>query len=92
MELKLSSATSEAWAVCGSDCCAPDTACCTSASLAFMSVPNSYWTVMMLMPSLENESYSLTPLVVLMDCSSGVVTLRSTSLGDVPGSTVKTVR
>ncbi len=83
MELKFSAATSGARAVGGS--CAPDAACCTSACLASMSVPNSYWTVMMLMPSLENESYSLTPLVVLIDCSSGVVTLRSTSLGDAPG-------
>ena len=57
-----------------------------------MSVPNSYSTVMMLMPSLENESYSLTPLVVLIACSSGVVTLRSTSPGEDPGFAVKTVR
>ena len=49
-----------------------------------MSVPNSYWTVMMLMPSLENESYSLTPLEVLMACSSGVVMVRSTSFGEAP--------
>ncbi len=90
MESKLSAATAGGWAVCGS--WAPETACCTSASRAFMSVPNSYWTVMMLMPSLENESNCLTPLIVLMVCSSGVVTLRSTSLGDVPGSTVNTVR
>ncbi len=89
---KLSTATSGARAVAGSICCAPDTACCTSDSLAFMSVPNSYWMVMMLRPSLENESYSLMPLEVLIACSSGVVMLRSTSEGEEPWSTVSTVR
>ncbi len=49
-----------------------------------MSVPNSYCTVMMLMPSFENESYSLMPLEVLSTCSIGVVTLRSTSEGEAP--------
>ena len=68
----------------GSIICTPDTACCTSVSLALMSVPNSYWMVMMLMPSLENESYSLTPLEVLMTCSSGVVMVRSMSFGEAP--------
>ena len=92
MLLKLSAATCGAMAVTGSVCCTPDTACWTSASLAFMSVPNSYCTVMMLMPSLEKESYSLMPLEVLSACSSGVVTLRSTSAADEPWSTVSTVR
>ena len=73
MLLKLSAATSGAIAVAGSICCTPDTDCWTSASLAFMSVPNSYCTVMMLMPSLENESNSLMPLEVLSACSIGVV-------------------
>ena len=75
MLLKLRAATSGACAVAGS--WTVDTACCTSASLAFMSVPNSYSTVMMLMPSLENESYCLTPLEVPTACSSGAVTSRS---------------
>ncbi len=92
MLLKLSAATCGAIAVAGSICCTPDTACWTSASLAFMSVPNSYCTVMMLKPSLENESNSLMPLEVLSACSIGVVTLRSTSAGDEPWSTVNTVR
>ena len=92
MLVKLSAATFGAWAVAGSICCTPDTDCWTSASLAFMSVPNSYCTVMMLMPSLENESYSLTPFEVLIACSSGVVTVRSTSAGEAPWSTVSTVR
>ena len=82
---KLSAATSGAMAVAGSICCTPDTACWTSASLAFMSVPNSYSMVMMLIPSLENESNSLTPLEVLIACSSGVVMLRSTSSARSPG-------
>ncbi len=89
---KLSVATSGAMAVAGSICCTPDTACWISACLASMSVPNSYSMVMMLIPSLENESNSLTPLEVLIACSSGVVMLRSTSLGDEPWSTVSTVR
>ena len=92
MLLKLRAATCGAMAVVGSMACTPDTACWTSASLDFMSVPNSYCTVMMLMPSLENESYSLTPLVPLIACSSGVVMLRSTSFGEAPWSTVNTVR
>ena len=89
---KLSVATSGAMAVAGSICCTPDTACWISACLASMSVPNSYSMVMMLIPSLENESNSLTPLEVLIACSSGVVMFRSTSLGDEPWSTVTTVR
>ncbi len=89
---KLSTAISGARAVAGSMGCTPDTACCTSDSLAFMSVPNSYWTVMMLKPSFENESYSLMPLEVLIACSSGVVMVRSTSAGEEPWSTVSTVR
>ena len=92
MLLKLSAATSGAIAVAGSIGCTPETACWTSASLAVMSVPNSYCTVMMLMPSLENESNSLMPLEVLSACSIGVVMLRSTSAGDEPWSTVTTVR
>src|SRR5665647_126124 len=72
MLVKLSAATFGAWAVAGSICCTPDTDCWTSASLAFISVPNSYCTVTMLMPSLENESNSLTPFEVLIACSIGV--------------------
>ncbi len=72
--------------------CTPDTACWTSVSFSSMSVPNSYSMVMMLTPSLEKESNCLTPLVVLITCSSGLVTVRSTSLGDDPGATVNTVR
>ncbi len=90
--LKLSAATSGAIAVAGSICCTPEIACWISASLAFMSVPNSYSTMMMLMPSLENESNSLMPLEVLSACSIGVVMLRSTSFADAPWSTVNTVR
>ena len=92
MLLKLSAATSGAIAVEGSICCTPETVCWISASLAFMSVPNSYSTMMMLMPSLENESYSLMPLEVLSACSIGVVTVRSTSFADAAWSTVNTVR
>ncbi len=92
MLLKLRAATAGAWAVAGSICCTPEIACWTSASFSCMSVPNSYSIVMMLTPSLENESNALTPLVALTACSSGVVMVRSTSLGDDPGATVNTVR
>jgi hypothetical protein len=90
MAPKLSTETSGGVAVAGS--CVPATDCWTSASLAFMSVPNSYCTVMMLMPSLEKESYSLTPLLFLIACSSGVVMFFSTSVGEAPCWLVNTVR
>ena len=84
--LKFRVATFGGWAVGGSVALTDEIACWISASLAAMSVPNSYCTMMMLVPSLEKESYSLIPLVVLIACSIGTVTLRSTSLGEAPMS------
>ncbi len=86
----LRAATSGSPAAAGS--CTRDTACWISASFAAMSVPNSYSTVMMLRWSLEKDSNCFTSPVVLMACSSGVVTLVSTVDAEAPWSTVTTVR
>ena len=90
MEPKFRAATSGVSTPCGRPRTLA-TACCSSVCLAPMSVPNSYSTVMMLMPSFEKELYAFTSLVILTACSSGDVTPRSTSPAARPGATVKTV-
>ena len=56
-----------------------------------MSVPYSNKATMMLMPSLEYESSSLSPGMALQGVSTGTVTPRSMSAGEAPGCVAKTV-
>jgi hypothetical protein len=57
-----------------------------------MSVPNWYWAMMMLMPSLEYEDSSSSAGEPFRAVSIGVVMPRSTSPGAAPGCRVTTVR